>query len=239
MPKITMTKKQREEVEELVIKYFDTVDKSHTNSDYYKKLFSEMDDNQFIKMMERKFPFRLHYRPSVVEPSMTDAENGLKVLGVPMLEELNLGFLYTNKDGKAVKSQKCLVGYTHLKKVQQMVTKKNKWATEIENRDMKTGLLKSGDKGAGTSEREFESLTTLGLEKTIEEFSKPKADAMLAKNVMYSNISTTGMVKLEDLPNDVDDSLSRNLMDVFMIGSHLSTNLMNQDNYTPTTLKKS
>ena len=62
---------------------------------------------------------------------------------------------------------------------------------------------------------------------------------MLAKNVMYSNISTTGMVKLEDLPNDIDDSLSRNLMDVFMIGSHLSTNLMNQDNYTPTTLKKS
>ena len=162
-----MTKEQREQVEELVIKYFDTVDKSHTNSDYYKKLFSEMDDNQFIKMMERKFPFRLHYRPSVVEPSMTDAENGLKVLGVPMLEELNLGFLYTNKDGKAVKSQKCLVGYTHLKKVQQMVTKKNKWATEIENRDMKTGLLKSGDKGAGTSEREFESLTTLGLYKSI------------------------------------------------------------------------
>lgn len=44
-----MTKEQREQVEELVIKYFDTVDKSHTNSDYYKKLFSEMDDNQFIK----------------------------------------------------------------------------------------------------------------------------------------------------------------------------------------------
>ena len=239
MPKVIMTKKQREEVEELVIKYFDAVDKSHTNSDYYKKLFAEMNDDQFVEMMQRKFPFRLHYRPSVVEPSMTDAENGLKVLGVPMLEELNLGFLYTDKEGRPVKSQKCLVGYTHLKKVQQMVTKKNKWATEIENRDMKTGLLKSNDKGAGTSEREFESLTTLGLEKTIEEFSKPKADAMLAKNIMYSNISTTGMVKLEDLPNDIDDSLSRNLMDVFMIGSHLSTNLMNQYNYTPTTLKKS
>lgn len=239
MPKVIITKKQREEVEELVIKYFDAVDKSHTNSDYYKKLFAEMNDDQFIEMMQRKFPFRLHYRPSVVEPSMSDAENGLKVLGVPMLEELNLGFLYTDKEGRPVKSQKCLVGYTHLKKVQQMVTKKNKWATEIENRDMKTGLLKSNDKGAGTSEREFESLTTLGLEKTIEEFSKPKADAMLAKNVMYSNISTTGMVRLEDLPNDIDDSLSRNLMDVFMIGSHLSTNLMNQDNYTPTTLKKS
>ena len=230
MAEITITKKQREEVEALVIKFFDTLDKSHTNSEYYKKLFSEMDDKQFLKMMECKFPFRLHYRPSVVEPTMKD-------IGVPMLEEINLKFLYENKDGKPVKSQKCLVGYTHHKKEQQMITKKNKWATEIENRDMKSGRLIGADKGSGTSEREFESLTTFGLEKTMEELSKPKADAMLAKNVMYGTIASTGMVKLEDLPNEVDDSLSRNLMNVFMLGCHISTNLINRDNYTSRTLK--
>ena len=224
-------------MEALVIKFFDTLDKSHTNSEYYKKLFSEMDDKQFLKMMECKFPFRLHYRPSVVEPTMKDIENALNVIGVPMLEEINLKFLYENKDGKPVKSQKCLVGYTHHKKEQQMITKKNKWATEIENRDMKSGRLIGADKGSGTSEREFESLTTFGLEKTMEELSKPKADAMLAKNVMYGTIASTGMVKLEDLPNEVDDSLSRNLMNVFMLGCHISNNLINRDNYTSRTLK--
>ncbi|MDD3121884.1 MAG: hypothetical protein PHC62_00045 [Candidatus Izemoplasmatales bacterium] len=238
MAKITITKKQREDVESLVIKFFDVLDKSHTNSDYYKKVFAELDDNQFIKMMEQKFPFRFHYRPSVVEPTMKQAEDALKVLGVPMMEEISLDFLYENKEGKAPKSQKCLVGYTYDKKVQQMITKKNKLATEIENRDMKSGLLKGHDKGAGTSEREFEALTTFGLDETIKEFAKPKADAMLAKNVMYSNIASTGMVKMEDLPNEVDDSLAKNLMNVFMIGSHLNTNLINTDNYTTRSLKK-
>ena len=90
----TITKKQRAEVEELIYKFFDAVDKSHTNSDYYKKLFADMSDEQFLKMMKAKFPFKLHYRPSVVEPTMKDAENGLKVLGVPMLEKINMAFLY-------------------------------------------------------------------------------------------------------------------------------------------------
>lgn len=233
----TITKKQREEVETLVIKFFDTLDKSHTNSEYYKRLFADMSDEEFLKMMKSKFPFRLHYRPSVVEPTMGDVENALKVIDVPMLEEVNLGFLYQDKDGKPVKSQKCLVGYTHHKKEQQMITKKNKWAVEIENRDMKSGRLNGADKGSGTSEREFESLTTFGLEKTMEEFTKPKADAMLAKNVMYGTIAATGMVKLEDLPDEIDDSLSKNLMNVFLLGCHISTNLMNRDNYTSQSLK--
>lgn len=238
MPTQTMTKQQREEVETLVIKFFDTLDKSGTNSEYYKRLFSEMNDKQFLDMMSSKFPFRLHYRPSVVEPTMKDVENALKTIGVPMLEEINLNFLYENKDGKPVRSQKCLVGYTHHKKEQQMITKKNKWAAEIENRDMKTGRLIGADKGSGESEREFEALATFGLEKTMEEFMKPKADAMLAKNVMYGTIASTGMVKLEDLPDEVDDSLSKNLMNVFLIGCHISTNLMNTDNYTTQSLKK-
>ena len=233
----TITKKQREEVEALIIKFFDTLDKSHTNSEYYKSLFADMTDDQFLKMMKSKFPFRLHYRPSVVEPTMKDIEEALNVIGVPMLEKVNLGFLYQNKDGKPVQSKKCLVGYTHHKKEQQMITKKNKWASEIENRDMKSGRLIGVDKGSGTSEREFESLTTFGLDKTMEEFTKPKADAMLAKNVMYGTIASTGMVKLEDLPDEIDDSLSKNLMNAFLIGCHISTNLMNRDNYTSQSLK--
>lgn len=233
----TITKKQREEVETLIIKFFDTLDKSHTNSEYYKSLFADMTDEQFLKMMKTKFPFRLHYRPSVVEPTMKDIEDALNVIGVPMLEKINLGFLYQNKDGKPVQSKKCLVGYTHHKKEQQMITKKNKWASEIENRDMKSGRLIGVDKGSGTSEREFESLTTFGLDKTMEEFTKPKADAMLAKNVMYGTIASTGMVKLEDLPDEIDDSLSKNLMNAFLIGCHISTNLMNRDNYTSQSLK--
>ena len=33
---------KRQKAEELIYKVFDAVDKTHTNSDYYKKLFSSM-----------------------------------------------------------------------------------------------------------------------------------------------------------------------------------------------------
>lgn len=233
----TITKKQRDEIEELVIKFFDTLDKSGTNSNYYKQLFNDMDDRQFANFIAKDFPFKFQHRTSVTEPSMKDIENSLDVLGVPLLEKISLPYLYENKDGKAVKTQKCFVGYTHHKKVQQIITKKNKWAVEIENRDMRTGRLIGGDKGSAMSEREFESLATLGLENTMKEFYGPKADAMDSKNAMYATISSLGMVRQSDIPKEYNDSLSKNMVNAYLIGAHISTNLINTDEYTPYTLE--
>ena len=42
-----ITKQQRTQVEELVYKIFDTIDKTKTNSDYYRDLFSKMNDDDF------------------------------------------------------------------------------------------------------------------------------------------------------------------------------------------------
>ena len=44
-------------------------------------------------------------------------------------------------------------------------------------------------------------------------------------------------VSEEDIPVDKTDSLSKNMLNVYMIGAHLNTNLVNIDNMTPTTLK--
>ena len=131
-----------------------------------------------------------------------------------------------------------MVGYNHIKKVQQVVTKKSKWSTEVENRDMKTGRLLGKDKGTAMSNREFESLVALGLENTMYEFSRPKADAMRAKNAMNAAISVKGYVTQADIPNEEDDMLSRNMINAYMLAAHLSTNLVNTDNYTPYTLEE-
>ena len=40
---------ERQKAEELIYAVFDKVDKSHTNSDYYRKLFSKMSDADFKK----------------------------------------------------------------------------------------------------------------------------------------------------------------------------------------------
>ena len=233
-----MNKKQREEIENLVLSSIGILDKSGTNTDYYKDLFTRMSDTQFEKFIAKKFPFKFHYRPSVVEPSMDDVKQALDSIGVPLMEKITEPNVYINKDGIPVNTKECLVIYIHHKPVQQFITKKNKWSIDTSNRDMKTGRLVGGDKGAVTSDREFESMAVQGMDKTMREFYTIKADAMASKNLANNIIGTTGMLRLDDINIDRDDSLSKNLMNVYMIGAHINSNILNEGNYTPYTLSR-
>jgi hypothetical protein len=233
-----MDKKKRQEIETLVISSMDVLDKSKTNSDYYKDLFARMSDTQFEKFIAKRFPFKFHYRPSVVEPSMDEVTKALHFIGVPLMEKVYEPSVYVNKDGVPVNTKEALVVYIHHKPVQQFITKKNKWSMDTSNRDMKTGRLVGADKGAVTSDREFESMAVQGMDSTMKEFYTIKADSMNAKNLANNIIGSTGMLRLEDVPVDRDDSLSKNLMNVYMIGAHINSNLLNEGNYTPYTLRQ-
>lgn len=233
-----MTKQQRQKIETLVISSMNILDKSGINSEYYKDLFAKMSDAQFEKLIAKKFPFKFQYKPSVVEPSMDDAKEALKYIGVPLMEKITEPYIYTNKDGVPVNTKECLVVYIHHKPVQQFITKKNKWSIDTSNRDMKSGRLVGADKGAVTSDREFESMAVQGMDKTMREFYTIKADAMSAKNLANNIIGSTGILRLDDISIDRDDSLSKNLMNVYMIGAHINSNLLNEGNFTQYTLNK-
>lgn len=235
---MAITKSKRKEVEDLVYKFFDALDKSGTNTKYYRELFGSMSDDKFVKFIQKELPFRFQYKPSVTEPTMGEIKKSLDVLKVPLLEKITLPYLYQNKNGKPVQTKECFVGYIPHKKVQQLVTKKSKWGAEIGNRDMKTGRLLGGDKGSAMSDREFESLATMDLNNTMKEFYGPKADSMEAKNAMYSAIGTLGMVRLSDLPDSIDDSLAKNMFNSYLIAAHINSNLINQGDYTMYTIKE-
>lgn len=232
-----MNKKQREEIEELIISSFNILDKSGTNSEYYKDLFSKMSDSQFHSFIAKKYPGKFHYRPSVTEPTTDDIKEALNFIGVPLSEKINMPWVYEDKEGKPVQSKECTVVYLHHKKVQQFITKKNKWAISVSNRDMKGGRLIGADKGAVTSDREFESMEVQSMNNTVDEFSTFRADSMKSKNLANAIIGTTGVLHLDDIKVDKDDFLSKNLMSAYMIGAHLNTNIVNEGNYTPTTLR--
>ena len=54
---------------------------------------------------------------------------------------------------------------------------------------------------------------------------------------MYNTISTLGYVSKEDIEEDPIDVTSKNLLNVYMLGSHLNTNLINIGNTTPQTIE--
>lgn len=229
---------ERKKAEKLIYDVMDAIDKTKRNGDYYRELFAGMSDAQFKKFVSKQFPYKFQPKPFVIEPKMQDAVDGLKVMGVPLLERVYSPYLHKNKDGKAVGCKKCLVIYIPLKKMKQFITKKNSMSTNISERDMKTGLLVNIDKNGKTSDREFECLAIMGLDNTIEEFSRTRADSLNAKDTAYSIISTVGKVSKEDVPLSQDDSLSKNLLSVYMLGCGINSNLVNEDLYLPYTVKQ-
>lgn len=235
---VEFTKAKRTLIEERTITAMERADKSGTNAEYYRKLFASLSDTQFVEYMKKPFPLKFHHKPSITEPTIDDIKAAMQTFTkVPLFERITLGYFYTNKDGVPVNSKPCLVGYTHIKKVQQMVVKKIKNSLDIENRDMKTGRLSGDDKAAAMTDREFESLASLGFMDTIDEFSRFRADAMDAKSEAYNIIRLTGQLSKKDIHVKIDDTLSKNLMNVYLLGAHINTNLINQDYYTTYTLK--
>lgn len=229
--------KKRQEAESLIYRVLDAADITKTNSDYYKKLFSKMNDEEFEQFCRRRLPFRFHQEIFKIEPKMYEIIEAFKVLDKPLLEKVKVPHYYVNSEGIPVETQECLVIYIHLKRMKQMLTKKNSTAIDIDKRDMRTGLLTGSDKGGKETDREFESLAVMGLEYTMDEYARPKADAMGAMAQMSNTIMNKGYVSVNDLDIARDDSIAKNTLNVYLLGAHIASNLVDIDYITPHTAK--
>ena len=229
--------KQREKAEALIYEVMDKLDKKGYNTAYYQKLFSSMSDTEFLTFCKRNLPFRFHTKPFEIEPKMYEIEDALKVLNVPLLEKIALPYLYTDKNGNPVWSKKAMVIYIHIKKMKQFLTKKNSTPSNIDNRDMKSGLLVAHDKGGKTADREMEALAVIGLNKTMKEMSTWRADYMDAKSEAYQTIATLGKISEDqDINISETDSIAKNTLNAYMVSSLLNTNILNKDYLLPKTL---
>lgn len=227
---------KRKQAEELIYKTFDAVDKSKTNSDYYKKIFAKMTDEEFFKFFKKRLPLRFHMDVFNLEPKLYEILDGFKVLNKPFFEKVNMPHIYTAPDGTPVQSESCAVLFINIKRMKQFNTKKMSNAINIENRD-KFGSLVSHDKGGKETDREFETLAIAGLEYTMDEFARPKADAMSAMAQMSNIIMNKGFVHMDDLQIAKDDSIGKNALNVYLLGAHIHSNLVDIDYMTPYTAK--
>ena len=101
---------------------------------------------------------------------------------------------------------------------------------------MKSGLLINFDKNGKTTDREFEALAIMGLDKTMEEMSTWRADYMDAKSEAYQTISVLGKISEKDINISQTDSIAKNTLNAYMISSLLNTNILKNDYMLPKTL---
>lgn len=231
-------KDDRKKCEKLIYEVFDIIDTTGENTEYYKKKFAKMNDKEFYQFFTQDFPLKFQTKVFKIDPSVKQFIDALHHIGVPVSEEVNMPFMYENKDGEPVKSQPVFVVYLPLKRLKQMVQKKTGYSVNISKRDYRTGLLIDTDKNGNSTDREFESLVIQDLPKTLDELATYRADSMNAKSKFYADINTTGMVYQADVPVDSDDSIARNLISAYLLGCHINSNLINREDYLPRTLKK-
>jgi hypothetical protein len=232
-------KQARVKCEKLIYDCMSKLDPTGQNTEFYKKKFAKMNDKQFYDFFNQDFPLKFQTKVFEVDPKIEDIIYTLEnILKVPVTEEVNMPFYYTNQDGVPVKTKPALVVYLPLKRLKQMVQKKQGFSVNISKRDYRTGLLIDIDKNGNSTDREFESLVVYGLDHTLSELSTYRADAMQAKSKFYGEVNAKGMVSQSEVEVETSDSIARNLISSYLLGCHINSNLINQDCFLPRTLQK-
>jgi len=118
------------------------------------------------------------------------------------------------------------VGYIPIKRVQQLLAKKNAYSFDNDKTDLKTGQVKGDSKVSSLSDPEAFCLSAIGADSALKEFLGPRADNNSAKNAMYRSIAKDGYATLEDLPNDPSSKTTLNTVNTYFLASGIKSDLI-------------
>lgn len=219
-------KVKRKKMMDIFFSVLSDIDKGGRNKDLYEAKFNTMSDLQFKKFFDDFFKskdnFVLQFVPYDEEPTMEDAVRAGKKIGVSMTERVALKHM---RDGY-ITDYECMVLPLGIKRLQQMVNKKNSTSFSANQRDSKTGQVTNDDKNARVSDTETAALMVAGLEDVAKELLGPRADNIEAYNEMTKQILEDGYTSLEKLPNDIRNKITLNLVDVYFLGAGVKSNLI-------------
>ena len=90
-------------------------------------------------------------------------------------------------------------------------------STSISQRDRKTNQVTSHDKSGRVSDAENYALVAKNADAALREFMGPRADDAVAKQAMFKDIQTYGVVKMKDLPYDIENKFSQIIICYFKL----------------------
>lgn len=228
---MAISKEKREKMEALIYKFFDAMDPTGTNTTKYRLLFQSMDDKKFDSYFKSLFASEIDYLTLDIvdyerDLKMEQVEAGAKVLGIPLYEKVALPYANMDKNNPTITKYAVPVGYVHIKRVQQLRSKKNTTSIETSERSATTGQVTGHDKNSRENDTEVFALVTLGADATLKEFLGPKADDLVMKAEMANQISTNGYVDLDKLTSKVENKTTLNTLDTYLICMGLKSDLV-------------
>jgi hypothetical protein len=222
---------QRKQIEGLVLTTMDKLDPTGYNTKQYKEMFTGMSNEAFSKYIEsiatdEDSNFYLSILPWENEPSLIDIKSAADFLKIDLDEYVYFPDQSTT-DGKSIRTPKPVpVGYLYMRRLQQVLMKKNSQSIDTKQRNPITGQVSGDSKVARDSDSENYALTTIGADEILRELHGPRADNIGAMNDMYRDISMQGYVRNADLTQDIGKKTTLNTFDIYIMGAGLKSDLL-------------
>lgn len=221
----------RKQIMDLIKKVYDILDKTGLNTqaqlDHWNKLSETAFTREFKKFLEDpKANFTLEVLPNKNEPSLRDIRNALKAIKIPENE-----YVYFRHMGeKPVRTRyEVPVGYLHIKRLQQILSKKNAYSLDVSSRNMKTNQVTGADKIARISDLEVTALSAINADNVLKEFLSARSDDSQAKHALYQQIATYGYAKLEELPDKLENKQTLNTISYYLTAAGIENDMLVDD----------
>ena len=232
----------RVKMEKYIYDVFNRLDPTKTNTDFYHAFFTKMSDKEFDSFFKNFFAdpnafLTLTVKTFENDLSMEQVESAAKFMGVPLYEYVVQPYFSKDKDKPLTTAYPVPVGYMHEKRVQQTAFKKNSSSIDITQRDAKTNQVVGGDKNGRQSIDETYALLTYGATEAIKEFMSFRADDNVMKEEAYRRLRQDGYVDMNDLPDNVENKATLNMVDAYFICMGVKTDLVTEGMMLVKTLK--
>lgn len=233
----------RSELEKELYEFIDSCDPSGRNTERMKGLLKPMDDKQFYRFFDEFFSnpdknIQIGYEAFDNPVTTQFAERLAKKYDIPIYEIVYKPYLTGDITNPPASVHPVLVMDVPIKRLKQMVATKSHTSVTNTKRDARTGQVTGSDKTARITDVEAFSLIVQELYACAQESYGPMADDEAASFAMQRIIQKDGEVSLKDLPNDPLSRVTTNTIFYMMVGSGISTNLIEETGHLlPITLK--
>jgi hypothetical protein len=228
---------KRKKAEEQIYALMNDFDPSGRNSDAWFIRFSSMSDKQFGEMMKdfstnpRKFHLTIDQDSGDPNTEVTfdKIEKIAKKHNVKLYEYVF--FPHENPDDPEhpfCTATPVPILFLFVRKLQQMLTKKNDASSDIDSINPLTGQVIGESKSASLSDTLTSALTTTNQQETIKELLTIRADNMPGKTRMLNQIEANGTVNYKDCDVKYKDSQALQTFWVFMKGALLKTDVLDE-----------
>lgn len=237
-----LTKEKRKKMEDLVYNVFKIVDPTGTNTNHYKELFKGMNDKQFDEYMRNIFDNEDEYLIMYIEDyeyslSLSNVTKALDYIGIPFWEYVIQPYDNMDKENPTISPVRVPVGYTHLKRMQQVGSNKNKGSINASTRSALTGQVTAGDKNGRMGDAENFNYILNGGDDIVKEFMSLRGDDEVMYSEAMAMISEKGYLDMSVLTDKPENKTTLNVVDQYLIGMGIKSDLVTKDLTLVSTLK--